>query len=288
MKNLSISLIGLLILSLGVYSCTKLETAQNELSENIWHKKEYKAFFDGKEYNLKLEYQEVGRGIKFDKNTPKEIIDFFKTNDSTLVAHVINEEVHYYSSLDAFKKNTIFGDSIFDKKYLKYYNGGRGIFYQNPISVNNGGTTQIDEIKTMGFITAPYAQTNSTYYTLSGLYNGTQSQTFTLGTPMLIYDWHGKNPWVGTSFNDQTTVVGADHYIKTQPVHVVCFQHANYGGYRLVVSKSSTSNSNNTDLRGIVMCYGVFSSTSWNDEISSHYTVQCPAWVMGSGHTVQI
>ncbi len=280
-------MIGLLILSGIISSCQKDESNNTALNENIWHKKEYKSLINGKEYNLQVEYQEKGRGIKFSESTPKEVIEFFKQNDTSLVVHVVNEQVYYYANLDEFQKHTSFGDSTQNKKFLKSYNGGKGIFYEHPISIGNGGRSQIDELKTLGFITAPYSASSSAIYTLPSLYNG-QPLNAIVSIPLRIYEWHGKTSWVGSNFNDQITAVRADHYDKSQPVHMVCFEHANFSGQRIVISKSSSDNFKYADLRWYVMSYGILWNTSWDDEISSHYTVQCPAWVMGSGHTIQI
>ncbi|MCE2963927.1 MAG: hypothetical protein ACK43K_05615 [Chitinophagales bacterium] len=287
MKKLAISMIGLLILSGLISSCQKDESNNTALNENIWHKKEYKSLINGKEYNLQVEYQEKGRGIKFSESTPKEVVEFFKKNDTSIVVHVVNDKVYYYADLNEFQKHTSFGDSSTNKKFLKAYNGGKGTFFEHPIAQNNGGRNQVDELKTLGFIAAPFSPSSSAIYTLPSLYNG-QPLNATISVPMQIYEWHGKTSWVGSNFNDQITAVRADHYLKHQPVHMVCFEHANFGGQRIVISKSSTSNFNTADMRWFIMSYGVFWNTNWDDEISSHYTIQCPAWVMGNGHTIQI
>ncbi|MFN7238765.1 MAG: hypothetical protein ACK5UE_00490, partial [Chitinophagales bacterium] len=106
MKKLAISMIGLLILSGLISSCQKDESNNTALNENIWHKKEYKSLINGKEYNLQVEYQEKGRGIKFSESTPKEVVEFFKKNDTSIVVHVVNDKVYYYADLNEFQKHT--------------------------------------------------------------------------------------------------------------------------------------------------------------------------------------
>ncbi|MFY7861941.1 MAG: hypothetical protein ACOVP5_06900 [Chitinophagales bacterium] len=172
---------------------------------------------------------------------------------------------------------------------LKAYNGGIAQFFEHPLSANNGGRYQTDELLTMGWVTMPYSPTLATFYTLNQLYgNRFLPSINNYSVPLISLDWHGATPWVGSGFNDQITALRVYNFDRGEPVHAVCSQHINYGGYRLVISKSVNGLSNQIDLRGIIMSYGFAWSTNWNDEISSHYTIQCPASVIGQGHTVQI
>ncbi|MFY7861942.1 MAG: hypothetical protein ACOVP5_06905 [Chitinophagales bacterium] len=83
----------LFLLLLILQGCRK-EPQELSIANNLI-KKEYKAFLNGKEIILNVEFKEDGREIRFDKRTPKYVTDFFEKCSASMIAHVVNNDVYY-------------------------------------------------------------------------------------------------------------------------------------------------------------------------------------------------
>lgn len=262
LKMAIMGLFGLLLLN----SCSKEVDDVSNSKESAWHKAEYKAIINKKEYDFKVEYQETGNRIKLDESMDKEVFDFFEKNGQTICVHQVDDLIYYYANSEEMDKEVKFfvdkskyaeNENAPHSKSVKAYNGGYSAWFKDPMEYPwYGGGNQVDELLT--------------YKSVGG--NG--------GFPTTaITTWVGETPWVGPNFNDQITYVWGSINNYVEPLHLCFWADANWGGNRYVITISNKhQHLRGKDLRQVFRTVLPWAS-NWNDCISSHFTFQSSASV---------
>ncbi len=235
-----------------VYSCQKEDTANDEIPAG-WKSEQQIISVDGKDYNVKVAGDPNGRKMKY-INAPKEVLDFIKKYDSTIVPHIVHFEketkVFYYKDYADFKAHVQFQEG--NKNQLKGYNEGRTISWEH--GENNGWSLQ-------GNCTDIW----------SSYFNNTN------------WGWGSRNNYVGNNYNDRISSITIQKYSSNQPITYIGWEHAGAGnGTPVIITKISSFNYNTTNLWAVGMQGSFWWWTTWNDEISSFETYSTGVIINGT------
>ena len=259
MRNLLFFILAMFAI---MQSCQKSNDFESELLESSQVSRTYKGtvptgweqqnqiiVIEGQMYDVVVAGNPKTDEMMF-MDVPKEVELFFLKYEETLLPHVIISDtytvVYYYKDEDEFNRLVSFAKP--KSKFEKSYQGGFSKSFQHSSTGYHGGWGNHLRQDLINY---------SNYF-----------NTVTEG-------WGESASYVGGTMNDEISSVQIWQLDYSDPINYFATQHSQFGGKKLLLSKTSSVSENTAYMWAI--SFGWFKS--WNDKISS-----CETWQSNFSH----